>query len=119
LLVAGFYELFRDMLTKPGGNVSDLSVWHVFTAGGAAGVLFWALTYPTDVIKSTLQSDELERSQRKYNGIIDCAKKMYYNEGGIKRFFRGFSPCLLRAIPANAAMLYTVERARQFLNPYI
>jgi solute carrier family 25 carnitine/acylcarnitine transporter 20/29 len=82
-------------------------------------LLFWALTYPTDVIKSTLQSDELERSQRKYNGIIDCAKKMYYNEGGMKRFWRGFSPCLLRAIPANAAMLYTVERARQFLNPYI
>lgn len=116
---SGFYELFRDMMTKPGGSVSDLSVWQIFGAGGAAGVLFWALTYPLDVIKSTVQSDDLDRTQRKYTGIVDCAKKMYQNEGGVRRFFRGFTPCLLRAVPANAAMLYTVEISRQFLEKYM
>lgn len=99
--------------------MSDLSVVRVFTAGGFAGVMYWLLTYPTDVIKSTMQSDDIEKKNRKYTGIVDCAKKMYANEGGIPRFFRGFTPCLLRAIPANATMLYTVEISRQLLNPYI
>jgi len=119
LYFTGFYELFREMLTKPGRSVTDLSIWRVFTAAGAAGVLFWALTYPLDVIKSTMQSDEIVKSQRKYNGIIDCARKMYQNEGGVPRFLRGFTPCLLRAIPANAALLYTVDISRKFIDHYI
>jgi len=114
----GFYELFKDGLTPEGGNVNNLAAWRVFTAAGAAGFLFWFLTYPTDVIKSTMQSDELEKSQRKFSGIVDCARKLYINEGGIKRFFKGFTPCLLRAIPANATMLYVLEKTRQFLDPY-
>ncbi len=28
----------------------------------------------------------------------------------MKRFYKGFTPCLIRAAPANAAMLFTVDR---------
>jgi solute carrier family 25 carnitine/acylcarnitine transporter 20/29 len=28
----------------------------------------------------------------------------------VKRFYKGFTPCLIRAAPANAAMLFTVDR---------
>ena len=117
--LAGSYELFRDWLVVPGQSVSELSVWRVFIAGGFAGVLFWALTYPADVIKSTMQSDELVKPQRKYASIVDCARKLYTNEGGMPRFFRGFAPCMLRAIPANATMLYVLEKCRQFVDPYL
>jgi len=117
--VAGFYELCRDGLTAPGKTVSDLSMTRMFISGGVAGVAYWALTYPTDVIKSSLQSDELEHSQRKYHGILDCARKLYHDEGGWRRFFRGFTPCLLRAIPANATMLIVLEKSRQFVDPYL
>lgn len=30
--------------------------------------------------------------------------------GGVSRFYRGFSPCLMRAAPANAVMLFTVDK---------
>ena len=32
--------------------------------------------------------------------------------GGVSRFYRGFSPCLMRAAPANAVMLFTVDKVR-------
>ena len=38
-------------------------------------------------------------------------------EGGWRRFFKGFTPCLARAVPANGAMLLTVERVTALLNP--
>ena len=88
--------------------------WAVFTAGGVAGVFYWALTYPTDVIKSSLMSDAAETSKRKYNGIVDCARQIY-KEGGMKSFFRGFTPCLLRAIPANGVMIFIVDQCRIML----
>ena len=65
-----------------------------------------------------MQSDELDPSKRKYKNMIDCAKKLYFNEGGIKRYFRGFTPCLMRSIPANAVMLTTVDMVRRILDPY-
>jgi len=111
--------LCRDGLTEPGKSVRDLSMTRLFISGGVAGVAYWALTYPTDVIKSSLQSDELEHSQRKYHNIIDCARKLYRDEGGWRRFFRGFTPCLLRSIPANATMLLVLEKCRQFVDPYL
>lgn len=115
----GFYELLKDTLIPPGVPVDSVPAWAVFVSAGTAGFLYWFLTYPTDVIKSSMQSDESDKSQRKFRGIVDCAKKLYLTEGGWKRFFRGFSPCLLRAVPANATMWFVVERIRKVLDRYM
>ncbi len=37
-------------------------------------------------------------------------------DGGVPRFYRGFSPCLMRAIPANGVMLVTVDKVNVLLN---
>lgn len=111
----GFYELTRKLMAKPGQNVSDLPAWKVMTAGGVGGFMYWTLTYPTDVIKSTIQTDNIDRTQRKYHGIVDCAKKIYAKEG-IKGFYKGVAPCLIRSVPANAACFAVYEQARKILS---
>jgi solute carrier family 25 carnitine/acylcarnitine transporter 20/29 len=42
--------------------------------------------------------------------------QLLWKEGGVKRFYRGFTPCLMRAAPANGIMLLTVDRVTSFLN---
>jgi solute carrier family 25 carnitine/acylcarnitine transporter 20/29 len=37
-------------------------------------------------------------------------------EGGAGRFYKGFTPCLLRAFPANGIMLLTVDSVNLMLN---
>ena len=44
----------------------------------------------------------------KYNGIIHCAKTIYAQEGW-RAFFKGFTPCLLRSVPANSAAFFAFE----------
>jgi len=39
---------------------------------------------------------------------------MWKNEG-MKAFWRGFTPCLIRAFPANAACFFTYEFTRKLL----
>lgn len=39
-----------------------------------------------------------------------------WSEGGWARFYRGFTPCLMRAVPANAAMLTTVDAVQNLLH---
>ena len=36
-------------------------------------------------------------------------------EGGAARFYKGFTPCLLRAFPANGIMLLTVDKVTYML----
>lgn len=114
-MLSGIFELCRDLLTPEGGSVTDVSVGGILLAGGVAGWNYWFLTYPTDVIKSAMMSDDSVKSNRRFANIPDCARKLYHQEGGWKRFFRGFVPCLMRSVPANAAMLVTVEKVRQHL----
>jgi hypothetical protein len=42
--------------------------------------------------------------------------QLLWAEGGVKRFYKGFTPCLIRAAPANGAMLYTVDKVAHMLN---
>jgi hypothetical protein len=44
--------------------------------GGAfAGISFWAFAYPMDYVKTLLQTDNLDKSQAKYQGTLDCFKQ--------------------------------------------
>eukprot|EP00918_Siedleckia_nematoides_P037511 GHVU01081320.1.p1 GENE.GHVU01081320.1~~GHVU01081320.1.p1 ORF type:complete len:307 (+),score=12.32 GHVU01081320.1:391-1311(+) len=109
----GNYELFRTLLTPEGGTLQDLEFRSQVFAGGIAGLLYWSTTYPTDVIKSTMQSDDSKVANRKYRNIYHCATTLYKDEGGWTRFYRGFTPCLMRSIPANAVMLTVLEYCRK------
>ena len=114
----GFYEISRNFWTPQGGSVSDLTSGALLFSGACGGFFYWVLTYPTDVIKSSMQADDTVKANRKYNGIIDCVQKLYREEGW-RRFFRGLTPCLMRSLPANAVMFVTVEKARLALGKYI
>ena len=115
----GFYELVKDYGTPAGLSLSHSPAWVIWWAASTAGFLSWSLLYPTDLIKSAMQSDESDRSQRRFAGIKDCVRKLYVEDGGWRRFFRGITPCLMRAIPANVTMLYIVEMSRRFIDPYL
>jgi hypothetical protein len=70
---------------------SETPGWIQLVSGGTAGAVQWFFCYPLDVIKSTMQTDAVDRAQRKYSGWMDCVRKMYA-AGGPKMFVRGFTP---------------------------
>jgi len=110
----GFNELTRRALASPGQSTASLEGWKYLVAGGTGGFLYWFLTYPADVIKSSMQADSLEASQRKYHNILHCARTLYA-EAGIRRFFRGWTPCILRSVPANAVLWVVFEKVRKLI----
>ena len=97
---------------------SELKAWHTFVAGGVGGFFTWLVSYPQDVIKTKLQvsRDNTFPKYHKYvpdGGIINCAKYIYANEGGMYGFWRGFSACSARAVLANACMFVAYEFAQK------
>lgn len=77
--------------------------------------MYWCAIFPVDVVKSAMQTDSMIKSERKYYGFRETVGKLWA-EGGVARFYRGFTPCIVRAAPANAAMLYTVDSINNLLS---
>jgi solute carrier family 25 carnitine/acylcarnitine transporter 20/29 len=62
-----------------------------------------------------MQTDSIIPAERKHASMAAAARNLWA-EGGIRRFYKGFTPCLIRAVPANGAMLFTVDRVTTMLN---
>ena len=70
-------------------------------AGAAAGVLSWAVIYPVDVVKSTVQS----RAPGQPSLGALATTRALLRDGGIARLYRGVGFTLLRAGPVAGLQL--------------
>jgi solute carrier family 25 carnitine/acylcarnitine transporter 20/29 len=103
----GTFEMIRlHYAEKHGCKVHELPIKYNLLGGFVGGMCYWLFFYPMDVVKSSIQADSPWKEKKKFHGVLDTWTKLY-NEGGVRRFYRGLSPCLLRAGPANAVLLYT------------
>eukprot|EP01120_Amphizonella_sp_Union-15-10_P006712 TRINITY_DN21_c0_g1_i1.p1 TRINITY_DN21_c0_g1~~TRINITY_DN21_c0_g1_i1.p1 ORF type:complete len:301 (+),score=48.24 TRINITY_DN21_c0_g1_i1:94-996(+) len=111
----GGYEWSKNLLASPGQRVEDLEFWKLLAAGGFAGISYWGFAYPLDVVKSTIQADSANPQHKKYKGIIDTTRTIY-KEKGVQGFFKGYTPCIVRSVPANAVCFFGYEIAKNFMN---
>uniref|UniRef100_A0A3Q1FGC7 Mitochondrial thiamine pyrophosphate carrier n=1 Tax=Acanthochromis polyacanthus TaxID=80966 RepID=A0A3Q1FGC7_9TELE len=97
-----FYNVFKKLLAPPpkagnsGGNLRSL------ICGSGAGMISKTLTYPFDLFKKRLQVGGFEAARahfgqvRSYSGLMDCMLQIAKEEG-VRGFFKGLSPSLLKA----------------------
>eukprot|EP00667_Euglena_gracilis_P012644 EG_transcript_12986 len=105
----GGYELISYLLTPAGQRPEDLSTWRHVCAGALGGASFWIVAYPLDFVKSRIQVSSAKISVA---GLIRDTLK---NEG-IRYMYRGFTPCVARAFPANGALFATVAWTKQAID---
>ena len=90
-----YAHLKKDLFGE--GQNKRLGVLQLLTAGAIAGMPAAYLTTPCDVIKTRLQV-EARKGESTYNGLTDCARKIYREEG-YKAFFKGGVARILRSSP--------------------
>ncbi|KAH9492040.1 hypothetical protein Btru_029350 [Bulinus truncatus] len=106
------YEWLQRVLTPAGHDRSEMSVWRTLFAGGMAGIFNWSVAIPADVLKSRLQTAPHGQYP---NGLRDVLKHIIKEEG-MSSLYKGFTPIMLRAFPANAACFLGYEATMKFLN---
>lgn len=105
------YEMLLRSLTPPGEDRANLSPLRILLAGGSAGILNWIVAIGPDTLKSRFQTSPAGT----YTGVRDVFSQMVRNEG-ISALFKGLTPVMLRAFPANAACFLGYELAMKGLN---
>ena len=107
----GSYDIFTRVLTEK----TTLSTPAVnFWAGGLSAQIFWITSYPSDVVKQRIMTDDLGPGRR-YPRWRNAAVSIY-RDAGWRGYWRGFVPCFLRAFPANAAALVAFEGVMRHLD---
>jgi len=71
-----------------------------------AGISFWLFAYPFDYVKTLMQTDNLEKTNAKYKGMIDCFSKEF-KAGGLSTFYKGLGVAFLRAAFVNAGAFFS------------
>ena len=100
----GGYEAAKKLLRS---DPSEVSLWKTAVSGGVGGSLCWGFSYPLDIIKSQVQVG---------NNLPVKVMKDIYSEHGLKGFFRGITPCLLRAFPGCGALFVAVDYTKLAFN---
>ena len=75
----------------------------------------WLTAFPIDVVKTKIQADSFVLPT--FRNAWVAAKRIWRYEG-VKGFYKGIAPCMLRGAPANAATFGGFELAMRHLNKY-
>eukprot|EP01084_Bolivina_argentea_P198234 339516_1 len=118
----GFNRWFDERATL--GKIDTLSSLsastRVIVGGGCAGIISWIASYPQDFIKTQIQGHEILRSKNLTRWKTTTPPRMrdvissFYGRYGFRVFFRGLTPCLIRAFPANLTNFWVYESVLQF-----
>ena len=100
------YEALVARDIKQGTQRKEIPAWRLCLFGGLSGYTLWTGIYPVDVIKSKLQTDSI--TSPKYKSVVDVIRDVW-KVNGLKGFYKGFTPTILRAAPANGATFAAFE----------
>jgi solute carrier family 25 (mitochondrial carnitine/acylcarnitine transporter), member 20/29 len=114
-LYFGFYETMKTKYNpiKSDGTRDKLSFGSVVVFGALSGIAYWLPSYPWDIIKTRMQAERIDWP----SSMFQIAKQIHA-ESGINGFFKGLSPCLMRALPVNAAVFLGFEICQKALEKY-
>ena len=78
--------------------------------GAMAGTLAVTVTYPTDLVRKLMQLNG--QDGHNYNGLADCCKQLYKNEGYMG-FWKGLWATYLKVVPMTAILFVCNERLKR------
>lgn len=102
----GTYDLIKNLR-----DPKDQTPLHLLLAGGLAGISAWIPSYPQDVLKSRIQLS----IQPIRPSTVSIIRSIWIKDG-VGGFFRGITPTLARAFPANAATFLAFELVSRLLH---
>eukprot|EP00758_Cryptobia_borreli_P006424 Tbor_TRINITY_DN5150_c0_g1::TRINITY_DN5150_c0_g1_i3::g.26358::m.26358/K15109/SLC25A20_29, CACT, CACL, CRC1; solute carrier family 25 (mitochondrial carnitine/acylcarnitine transporter), member 20/29 len=103
----GVYNFVKQAVCEDPNNPT---VSQALLAGGCGGLGMWSFAIPLDAIKTRVQAS------RGGDASVVKAFTHIMKDQGIKGFYRGVGPALLRAFPANAATFAAKESAQAALD---
>lgn len=102
------YDIIKDVILAY--RLMNDNVPCHFVSAVAAGFCTTVIASPVDVIKTRVMNSR----DGQYKGAIDCAVRMF-REGGMKAFYKGFTPNFYRFVSWNICMWISYEQIKRLM----
>lgn len=91
------------------------------SSGLVAGMLSKTCFYPLDTIKRRLMTQGMLHAETNlalptYKSQWDCASRMFWEEGGLRSFFRGLTPAMIKTGLGSGCTFFVYEATLKHLN---
>lgn len=102
------FKLWRSDQLPPNTRLSNLDV---VTLSASSKIIAGGVTYPYQVLRARLQAYDADKE---YRGVRDAIGKIWRDEG-VRGFYRGLTPGLLRVLPSTCITLLVYENTKGWL----
>ncbi|XP_006820558.1 solute carrier family 25 member 16-like [Saccoglossus kowalevskii] len=103
------YEQYKRLTKQWLGSHNQIAK---LMSGSLAGITAVTFTYPLDMVRARLAFQIT--GEHIYNGIFHTFQSIFHQEGGIKAFYRGFTPTIIGMVPYAGLSFYTYETLKAF-----
>jgi hypothetical protein len=105
----GVYEHMKRLLHENVMNFGNIGyLLSIQSAGGLAGMAAWFGSYPLDVVKNNVQGQSLDAQKLRMSFYH---MKQRWSQGGIRTFYSGVGPSVLRAFIVSGIRFSSYEFA--------
>lgn len=113
------YESIRGYLTptEKDGKTEKPSVVRRLLAGALSGGIAQTCTYPFDVLRRRFQINTMPGMGMAYASVFDAMRTIFRQEG-VKGFYKGLWPNLLKVAPSMASSWVSFELTRDFFTGF-
>ena len=81
--------------------------------GGFSGITALTVTYPSDLIRKRLQMQSFSSEVPKYNGIVDCTRKICQTDGFLG-LYRGLYVGYIKCFPTLAIQFWAYDTLKEY-----
>lgn len=114
------FEFLMRGFSKLEGTPYELSTGSAnFLSGGLGSIIYWAMAIPADNVKNRMMAYPYPlpiTNATVYRTSFMSTTRQIYTCSGIRGYFRGLGPCILRAFPTNACAFFVYEGTMRLLN---
>jgi solute carrier family 25 (mitochondrial carnitine/acylcarnitine transporter), member 20/29 len=107
-----YFTTYYTMMDLMGDSFGE--ILPSFVAGGMAGAVSWAIVYPIDIAKTTIQMSETTTTASTWTVL-----KEQYALRGRRGLYRGLGTTIVRSLPVNAVVFPVYEFVSSFLEAYV
>jgi solute carrier family 25 folate transporter 32 len=110
-----YEQLKRRLGARRGVSAEELSTGELIAASALSKAVASTSAYPHEVLRSRLMAQRLSDPQEmRYKGVLDMIRRIAREEG-LRGYYRGLLPNLLRTVPNAAITFTTYELIQRFL----
>jgi solute carrier family 25 protein 16 len=124
----GCFDAFRSLWVSTMNNNNNyeteelliIPLYGKLICGACSGIVAGGFMYPNDTIRRRMQVAGAMGGgveDRLFTGPLDCARDTY-KRGGIRRFYRGVTPYLVRMVPNAAIQFWVYETCKEWATSY-